>query len=227
MDFILQLLSDIVAPADVCMAWVQIAALALSALGSAAGGISSVVQNRKAEAQAEADKSRNMAWYDRQLYSDPLKRGDNAVLLKRMRDELQRRSEVEDAKSAIMNGTDEARLARRKQNNETIQGVYDNIVAREAHRRDELLSGQKAVLDNYSNTQAQLLAQRQANAANLAGNAVSLAGSAIGAMGAGSEGGDRKPSGISQIAGFNKVDGRITVPEPKYKSVNIKPSWKK
>ena len=171
------------------MAWVQIAALALSALGSAAGGISSIVQNRKAEAQAEADKSRNMAWYDRQLYSDPLKRGDNAVLLKRMRDELQRRSEVEDAKSAIMNGTDEARLARRKQNNETIQGVYDNIVAREAHRRDELLSGQKAVLDNYSNTQAQLLAQRQANAANLAGNAVNLAGSAIGAMGAGSEGG--------------------------------------
>lgn len=171
--------------ADCYSAWIGMASLALSALGTAVSGISSAVINKKQEQNLANEKARQNAWYDREMYQDPLTRSDNAQILKALDDRLRHQTEVEDSKGAVLNSTPEARLAARQQNNDTMAQVISGMAAQSSQRRDALSAQRNQMNQQYNNAQMELDASRMQNAANLATNAVNLGSAGISAMGEG------------------------------------------
>lgn len=177
-------------------AWAAVAGLVLSALGTAASGIGSAVGNNRQQQQLNNEKARQEAWYNTEMYQDPLKRSDNAAMLRLIEDRIKEQERTDAARQKVLGGTTEARLANRDSNNKAYAGVVSNMASLASKRMDSLSAQKNQALSGFAQQQMGIDNARMQNWANLANNAAKLGEAALsgidkdGGNGGGNGGGD-------------------------------------
>lgn len=160
-------------------AWAAVAGLVLSALGTAASGIGSAVGNNRQQQQLNNEKARQEAWYNTEMYQDPLKRSDNAAMLRLIEDRIKEQERTDAARQKVLGGTTEARLANRDSNNKAYAGVVSNMASLASKRMDSLSAQKNQAMSNMAQQQMNLDAAKMQNWANLADNAAKLGSAAL------------------------------------------------
>ena len=160
-------------------AWAAVAGLVLSALGTAASGIGSAVGNKKQQQQLSQEKARQEAWYNTEMYQDPLKRSDNAAMLRLIEDRIKEQERTDASRQKVLGGTTEARLANRDSNNKAYAGVVSNMASLASKRMDSLSAQKNQAMSNMARQQMNLDAAKMQNWANLADNAAKLGSAAL------------------------------------------------
>lgn len=160
-------------------AWAAVAGLVLSALGTAASGIGSAVGNNRQQNQLNQEKARQEAWYNTEMYQDPLKRSDNAAMLRLIEDRIREQERTDAARQKVLGGTTEARLANRDSNNKAYAGVVSNMASLASKRMDSLSAQKNQAMSNMAQQQMNLDAAKMQNWANLADNAAKLGSAAL------------------------------------------------
>lgn len=160
-------------------AWAAVAGLVLSALGTAASGIGSAVGNKRQQQQLNNEKARQEAWYNTEMYKDPLKRSDNAAMLRLVEDRIKEQERTDAARQKVLGGTTEARLANRDSNNKAYAGVVSNMASLASKRMDSLSAQKNQAMSNMAQQQMNLDAAKMQNWANLANNAATLGAAAL------------------------------------------------
>lgn len=160
-------------------AWAAVAGLVLSALGTVASGIGSAAGNNKQQQQLNAEKARQEAWYNKEMYQDPLKRSDNAAMIRLMEDRIKEQERTDEAKQKVLGGTTEARLANRDSNNRAYAGMVSNMAAMASRRMDSLSAQKNQALSGFAQQQMSIDNARMQNWANLANNAAKLGEAAL------------------------------------------------
>lgn len=130
------------------------------AAASIAGGIAKTASARRAQrrqqAQLDAEKAKNEAWYNRRYNEDALQRDDNRRLLTQARESLMASSRAA-AGTAAMGGATNAEVAAQKEaNNKAYADIASSVAANASAQKD-------AVEEVYMNRDAQL-AQAQMEA---------------------------------------------------------------
>lgn len=164
-------------------AWAAVAGLVLSALGTVASGIGSAAGNNKQQRQLDEERARQEAWYNKEMYQDPLKRSDNAAMIRLMEDRIKEQERTDEAKQKVLGGTTEARLANRDSNNRAYAGMVSNMAAMASRRMDSLSAQKNQALSGFAQQQAKIDEKRMENWGNLASNAANLASNALTGIG--------------------------------------------
>ena len=126
--------------------WASIAAAAISAATSIAGGI---IKSRRAKAAAEANqreldsmKSENEGFYNRNYYADATQLADNRAILTEAADRLRRNSQAAAGRAAVTGATNASVAAAKEANNASYAEMIRNVAANAQQRKN-------AVQDNY------------------------------------------------------------------------------
>ena len=144
---------------------------ALGVAGSIFGGLSASKAMKEARRQAEEQRERNDAWFDRRYNEEATQRADAQRLLT-MTEEAAR------ARQAVTGGTEESVAAEKEANNRALADVASQIAADGAARKD-------AVEAAYRDRDAELAGQLQGFETGKAGaiaGAVQGLGQAAGEM---------------------------------------------
>jgi len=150
------------------MGWISaIASLA----GAAAGGIGSIVTNKRMESEAARQHGATNAMLYEQLYQDPTKRADYAAMMGQMQRQLKAQQGVLDAKNKITGGTDEALDAQRAAQAGVIGDVNEQAMSQQAKRRDAVQNQVLTEKQRYDNVKSDFLTQQMQNWGNLMSNA--------------------------------------------------------
>lgn len=160
-------------------AWAAVAGLVISALGTLASGIGSAVGNNRQQQQLNNEKARQEAWYNTEMYQDPLKRSDNAAMLRLVEDRIKEQERTDASRQKVLGGTTEARLANRDSNNKAYAGVVSNMASLASKRMDSLSAQKNQAMSNMAQQQMNLDAAKMQNWANLADNAAKLGSAAL------------------------------------------------
>lgn len=160
-------------------AWAAVAGLVISTLGTVASGIGSAVGNNRQQQQLNNEKARQEAWYNTEMYQDPLKRSDNAAMLRLVEDRIKEQERTDAARQKVLGGTTEARLANRDSNNKAYAGVVSNMASLASKRMDSLSAQKNQAMSNMAQQQMNLDAAKMQNWANLADNAAKLGSAAL------------------------------------------------
>lgn len=160
-------------------AWAAVAGLVLSALGTVASGIGSAVGNNRQQRQLSQEKARQEAWYNKEMYQDPLKRSDNVAMLRLVEDRIKEQERTDAARQKVLGGTTEARLANRDSNNKAYAGVVSNMASLASKKMDSLSAQKNQAMSNMAQQQMNLDAAKMQNWANLADNAAKLGSAAL------------------------------------------------
>lgn len=115
----------------------------MGALGTAASGIGSAIENAKRQRALANQRIREGAWYDKQMYEDPTKRSDNAALLSLLDQKLKKYNKTQEQKGVITNTTPEANLAAREASAQTYGNAMGDMMSRQSARYD-MLAAQKS-----------------------------------------------------------------------------------
>ena len=159
------------------------AGLALSVLANLASGVGSTIANKKAKKAMYEENDRQNAWYNKQMYQDPLERSENVHLLKMLDTKLRNNQDVIDSRAAITGATTESKLAARQGANTAYSGAVSEIASLASQRADILeQSYNQERQRQYQNKMSMDQAKMQ-NWANLASNAAKLGASSVGGIG--------------------------------------------
>ena len=156
------------------------AGLVIGALGTVASGIGSAIVNAKRQRALANQRTREGAWYDKQMYEDPTKRSDNAALLSLLDQKLKKYNKTQEQKGVITNTTPEANLAAREASAQTYGNAISGMMSRQSARYDMLAAQKRAAEDQAFQSQDALDAARLETWKNLASNATKLADAAVG-----------------------------------------------
>lgn len=177
-------------------AWAAVAGLVLSALGTVASGIGSAAGNNKQQRQLNEERARQEAWYNKEMYQDPLKRSDNAAMIRLMEDRIKEQERTDEAKQKVLGGTTEARLANRDSNNKAYAGMVSNMAAMASRRMDSLSAQKNQALAGFAQQQMSIDNARMQNWANLANNAAKLGAAALSGIDGKDGGNGGKPGAV-------------------------------
>ena len=155
----------------------------LGAVGNAASGVMSIINNRKAQRQQEAEAARQQAYYESKANEDPLSKASNQRLLNQY--DRKAKEQIENARNvaAITGATPEFALGVQEKVAEGRSDLMGGIAANAETTQERALEQAELARQNAAKQQQELAAQRNQSYANLAANAASAAGSMMGAMG--------------------------------------------
>ena len=159
------------------------AGLALSVLANLASGVGSTIANKKAEKAMLKENDRQNAWYNKQIYQDPLERSENVHLLKMLDAKLKNNLDVIDSRSAITGATTESKLAARQGANKAYSDAVSGIASLASQRTDMLEQSFNQEKQRQYQSKAAMEQAKMQNWANLASNAAKLGASAVGGIG--------------------------------------------
>lgn len=150
----------------------------ISAIGSLAGtiasGVGSAIANKREKERIEEERGKMNHWYNQRIYEDPTKRADYAAMMSEMKRQLKKKDEIENNKSKILGGTDEAALAMQQQNANAIADVNEGQMAAQAKRVDALETAQRQEETAYDRQQAALRAKQAETWGSVAANAAGM-----------------------------------------------------
>ena len=165
------------------------AGLALSVLANLASGVGSTIGNRKAEKARLKENDRQNAWYNKQMYQDPLERSENVHLLKMLDTKLKNNQDVIDSRATITGATTESKLAARQGANTAYSGAVSGIASLASQRADILEQSYNQERQRQYQNKAAMDQAKMQNWANLASNATNLGVASVGGTGKSSDGG--------------------------------------
>ena len=163
------------------------AGLALSVLANLASGVGSTIANKKAEKAMLKENDRQNAWYNKQIYQDPLERSENVHLLKMLDAKLKNNQDVIDSRAAITGATTESKLAARQGANTAYSNAVSGMASLASQRTDMLEQSYNQERQRQYQGKAAMDQAKMQNWANLASNAAKLGASSIGGIGTGTE----------------------------------------
>ena len=159
------------------------AGLALSVLANLASGVGSTIANKKAKKAMLKENDRQNAWYNKQIYQDPLERSENVHLLKMLDAKLKNNIDVIDSRSAITGATTESKLAARQGANTAYSNAVSGMASLASQRADMLEQSYNQERQRQYQGKAAMDQAKMQNWANLASNAAKLGASSIGGIG--------------------------------------------
>ena len=159
------------------------AGLALSVLANLASGVGSTIANKKAKKAMYEENDRQNAWYNKQMYQDPLERSENVHLLKMLDTKLKNNQDVIDSRAAITGATTESKLAAKQGANTAYSGAVSGIASLASQRADVLEQSYNQEKQRQYQGKATMDQAKMQNWANLASNAAKLGASSVGGIG--------------------------------------------
>lgn len=142
------------------------------------GGVKAGKERRKAEQALKDEQAFNESIFNKEYYSDPLERSDNAALLSNLRRMLDKRDKQTAATAAIMGSTSESVVAANEQSGETMSNAMGNISALNSRYKDN-------VMNRYLNQRSNLYNQQQGVSAQNAQGWSNFMQNGLGAMASG------------------------------------------
>lgn len=121
---------------------------------SVIGGIKAGKERKKASRALRDEQQFNENLFNKEYYSNPLERSDNAAMLKSLRGMLDKQTRQSAATGAVMGSTPEAVMASKEQANETLSNAAGNISAMNSRYKDN-------VMGRYLNQRNNLYNQKQ------------------------------------------------------------------
>lgn len=153
----------------------------LGLAGTAASGIMSAINNRKAKQEQDAEAARQEAYYTAKANENPLARSENQQLLGQYDRQAQQQIENARGVAAITGATPEYGLAVQKSVAEGRANLMGNMAAGASARKDQFESAAEGVRHQHSMDEIARRQQRNETFAALAGNAANMVGSLAGA----------------------------------------------
>lgn len=150
--------------------WAAIVGLA----GQAASGILSANANRKAQQRADEEYARQKAFYETQMYQDPLQRSENQALLGALKRQLDEQNEQAVAVSKITGATPEMQVAMNQNAANAYGNAVGNMMAGESARREEYAEKLNKAYNDKANADIARWNDRQQSFANIASNAANM-----------------------------------------------------
>ena len=155
------------------------AGIVFSALGTAASGLMSYFNNKKAQQQADAEAARQQAYYEAKANENPLSRSENQHLLGQYDRQAQQQIENARGVAAITGATPEYSLAVQKAVANGRADLMGNMAAEASERADKYNQlGEQARHQKAMDDQARIAARNE-TFANLAANAANIVGSSF------------------------------------------------
>jgi len=183
--------------------------LIASVLGTAASGIMSGIGNAKAQSALNAENARQNAFYENQLYKDPLTQYHNQNMIGQLQRRLRERLATAQARKKITGELDTTNVMR-DQNAKAMSDVYGNILSNESLRLSGIESAYNNARHNQFQAQQAIDQARMQNYANLAQNAGALGAAALGGLDAK----EKKPTPTTTPT--TTTAGMIEKPLPKW-----------
>lgn len=149
----------------------------IGVLGTAASGIMSYFNNKKAEDAARAEAARQRAYYEAKANEDALSRSENLRLLHQYDREAQQQVDNARGVAAIKGATPEYGLAVQKAVANGRADLMGNIAAGASARADKYLDAAENVRHDQAVEEQNRIAARNETFANLAANAGNAVGS--------------------------------------------------
>lgn len=147
--------------------------------GTAASGLMSYFNNKKAQQQADAEAARQQAYYQAKANENPLSRSENQHLLGQYDRQAQQQIENARGVAAITGATPEYGLAVQKAVANGRADLMGNMSAGASERADKYNQlGEEARHQKAMDDQARIAARNE-TFANLAANAANIVGSSI------------------------------------------------
>lgn len=157
----------------------MIAGTLLSLAGTAASGLMSYFNNKKAQQQADAEAARQQAFYEAKANENPLSRSENQHLLGQYDRQAQQQIENARGVAAITGATPEYGLAVQKAVANGRADLMGNMAAGASASADKYNQlGEEARHQKAMDDQARIAARNE-TFANLAANAANIVGSSF------------------------------------------------
>lgn len=151
----------------------------LGAAGTAASGLMSYFNNKKAQKQADEEAARQQAFYEAKANENPLSRSENQHLLGQYDRDAQQQIENARGVAAITGATPEYGLAVQKAVANGRADLMGNMSAGASERADKYNQlGEEARHQKAMDDQARIAARNE-TFANLAANAANIVGSSL------------------------------------------------
>ena len=147
--------------------------------GTAASGVMSAINNRRAEQESKAESARQEAYYKAQAAEDPLSRSENRALLGQYDREAKRQVDAARGVANIKGATPEYAAAVQQGVAEGRANLMSNMAAQQSVRRDKALAMEEAARQQKAANDAQRRAARNETYAALATNAANAFGSLV------------------------------------------------
>lgn len=174
--------------------------------GTAAGGLMSYFNNKKAQRQADAEAARQQAYYQAKANENPLSRSENQHLLGQYDREAQQQIENARGVAAITGATPEYGLAVQKAVANGRADLMGNMAAGASERADKYNQlGEEARHQKAMDDQARIAARNE-TFANLAANAANIVGSSIDGL----AGAKKAPAAEISIPESSNTDGNAS-----------------
>ena len=151
-------------------------------LGGLIGGIRAGKQRKKAQRALNEEKEYNENLFNREYYSDPLERSDNAALLRSLREGLKARTKQSAATAAVTGATPEAMLAEKEAANNTIGNTMSNLGAMNQQYKDNVMNRYLTQRNNIAQQQQQIYGQNAQGWTNFMQNGLNTAISGVGTL---------------------------------------------
>lgn len=135
-------------------------------LGGLAGGAAASGQNNRIMKNLRNQLRENQAWYDRRYNEDATQRADAQAVLSATQESIRNRNRAAAGTRAVAGGTDESVAAAREANNQALSSAAGAVNAQGVADK---ASVENAYLQNKQQLNAQLNANRLAQANNIAG----------------------------------------------------------
>lgn len=136
-----------------------IASVAAGLASSIIGGVKAGKEKRKAEMALQNEQRLNEDLFNKEYYSDPLERSDNAALLNRLRVMLDKQSKQASATAAITGATPESVIAAQENSNNTLSGAMGNIAAMNSKYKENVMNRYLSQKNNLYNQQQGMYGQ--------------------------------------------------------------------
>lgn len=117
-----------------------IASVAAGLASSIIGGVKAGKEKRKAEMALQNEQQLNENLFNKEYYSDPLERSDNAALLNRLRTMLDKQSKQTSATAAITGATPESVIAAQENSNNTLSDAMGNMAAMNSKYKENVMN---------------------------------------------------------------------------------------
>lgn len=185
----------------------MIASAVISALGTAASGIMSFVNNRKAQQTADAEYARQQAYNEARAAENPLSRSENQAVINEYDRKAKQQVETARNRNKILGGTQEMDLATQQAVADGRASLMSGISAQASANADKYRDRAEAAREaKFANDQARTEARNQTFAA-LASNAAN-AMSGLYADGGGDAAADPEMDAAVQQARLAAADKR-------------------
>lgn len=149
--------------------WVQLALAGASLAASLWGGGKAAEQQRRAEAELQAERARNNAWYNRRYNESYVDTAAGQNMIRMAKDAAREHWMREAGAAAVAGGTDAASARAKEAGNRMVGNAIAQMAATDTARKDNVDAAYRAENSRLSQQQMALDQQKAQNISDVAG----------------------------------------------------------